>query len=263
MKNILLLVHADRGQESRFQAALDLARTLDGHLTCLEAAVPPPLLLDPVSVASAEAAADDAAFAGDRLQARLAAEDVGWDWLIVTEDIVPALAEAARLADIIVLPTPEPDGVLSLTGGLIRRLLDEARKPVLLVPPRLERLDVTAPVLIAWDGSIAAASAMSAAVPLLALAAGVTIIELGSDQLDVSAEEAAAYLSRHDIKVMVARRPLRGRRVADVLKRFADRGRFGYVVMGGLGRPPVVETLLGSVTSAMIAASRVPLFLAR
>ena len=263
MKNILLLVYPDSGQESRFQAALDLARAVGGHLICLEAAAPPPVLLDPLGIASAEAAADEAAFAADRLQARLAAEDVSWDWLTVIEDIVPALADAARLADVIVLPTAEPDGVSPLTGGLIRRLLDEARKPVLLVPPRLERLDVTAPVLVAWDGSIAAASAMGAAVPLLVLASGVTIIELSSGRLDVSAEEAAVYLSRRDIKVTVARRPLRGRRAEDVLKRFAGRGRFGYVVMGGFGRPPVVEALLGSVTSAMIAASRVPLFLAR
>ena len=82
-------------------------------------------------------------------------------------------------------------------------------------------------------------------------------------RLDVSAKEAAAYHSRHDVEVAVARRPLRGRRAEDVLKRFVERGRFGYVVMGGFGRPPVVESLLRSVTCAMIAASRVPLFLAR
>jgi hypothetical protein len=78
----------------------------------------------------------------------------------------------------------------------------------------------------------------------------------------VSAKEAAAYHSRREVEVEVARRLLRGRRADYVLKRFVERGRFGYVVMGGFGRPPVMESLLGSVTCAMIAASGVPLFLA-
>ena len=41
MKNILLLVHDDPGQEARVQAALDLTRALDGHLTCLDVAAMP------------------------------------------------------------------------------------------------------------------------------------------------------------------------------------------------------------------------------
>lgn len=36
MKNVLLLVHEDAGQEARLQAALDLTRALRGHLTCLD-----------------------------------------------------------------------------------------------------------------------------------------------------------------------------------------------------------------------------------
>ena len=36
MKNILLLVHDDAGQEARLQVALDLTRALGGHLTCID-----------------------------------------------------------------------------------------------------------------------------------------------------------------------------------------------------------------------------------
>ena len=41
MKNILVLVHSDDGQESRLQCALDVVRALSGHLTCLDVAAPP------------------------------------------------------------------------------------------------------------------------------------------------------------------------------------------------------------------------------
>ena len=38
MKNVLVLIHDDAGQEARLQAALDVVRNLDGHLACLEVA---------------------------------------------------------------------------------------------------------------------------------------------------------------------------------------------------------------------------------
>ncbi len=52
MKNILLLVHDDEGQEARLQAALDLVRTLDGHLVCLDV-TPFPVMAGDFYVASA------------------------------------------------------------------------------------------------------------------------------------------------------------------------------------------------------------------
>jgi hypothetical protein len=36
MRNILLLVHDDDGQQSRLHAALDLTRAVEGHLRCLD-----------------------------------------------------------------------------------------------------------------------------------------------------------------------------------------------------------------------------------
>ena len=44
MKNILLFVHDDSGQEARFQVALDLTRALGGHLLCLDITYVPPLV---------------------------------------------------------------------------------------------------------------------------------------------------------------------------------------------------------------------------
>ena len=44
MKNVLLLIHDDAGQEARLQAALDVTRALEGHLTCLDVAIVPPVM---------------------------------------------------------------------------------------------------------------------------------------------------------------------------------------------------------------------------
>ena len=39
MKNILVLAHDDCGQEARLQVAIDITRSIDGHLTCLDVAM--------------------------------------------------------------------------------------------------------------------------------------------------------------------------------------------------------------------------------
>ena len=263
MRNILLLVHPDPGQEARFQAALDLTRALGGHLACLEVTALPLVVLEPVGMTDPALAVEDIPSPSDRLRGRLAGEGVAWDWLKVTDDIIPGLAAAARLADVIVLSGPQGSGGSPVTTSLIARLIGAARKPLMIIPPRLERLGLAGSALVAWDGSIGAATALGAAVPLLALAREVTIFEVGSGDLDVQAEEAATYLSRHGIAVTVARRVLGRRSAGDVIRRFAKKGGFGYVVMGCFGRSPTSEALFGGVTSTMLERCQVPLFLAR
>ena len=52
MKNILLLVHEDAGQEARLQTALSLTRAVNGHLKCLDVVVLPELAGDPYMATS-------------------------------------------------------------------------------------------------------------------------------------------------------------------------------------------------------------------
>ncbi|MBV5269708.1 MAG: hypothetical protein JZU55_07135, partial [Afipia sp.] len=88
MKNVLVLMHDDAGQEARFQCALDLVRALDGHLTCLDVSILPTmaddyalfggaalLMADEESVERANRA---------RMEGRLAVEGMPYDWLDVT-----------------------------------------------------------------------------------------------------------------------------------------------------------------------------------
>ena len=50
MKNILLLIHGDEGQEARYQSALDVARAVGGHLTCLDLTIIPEVMGDYVAM---------------------------------------------------------------------------------------------------------------------------------------------------------------------------------------------------------------------
>ncbi len=169
MKNVLLLVHDDEGQEARLQAALDLTRALDGHLSCIDVALFPAMVGDIYSPGIAEAMllTDEREREGKNktaLEARLAHEDVSWDWTDVTGNFVDGVCDVAMLSDIIVLnrkldqfPYPDMRDVAS-------RILMHARAPIVAMPDDCKRLDLKR-ALIAWDGQASAAATLRACVP--------------------------------------------------------------------------------------------------
>jgi len=266
MKNILLLVHDDAGQEARFQAALDLARALDGHISCLDVAIVPTMVDDYVPAGGAALLLADEQNRERsnraRLDARLQAEDVRYDWSTACGDLVGCLRDAAGLADLIILnrqldALPYPD-MRSIAAGLLRT----AQKPLLAVPEQARGFDVSSHAIVAWDGSAPSMRALQAAVPLLRHAREVTIVEIDNGTLKARATAAAEYLSRHGLKPVVRRLADSGTPIAKVLIEEIRILRAGTVVMGGYGHSPLREAVFGGVTRRMLTESPVPLFLA-
>jgi len=85
MKSVLLYIADDMGLEARFQAALDLTRSLDGHLHCLRAnPYNPQMAFDGVTgmsvmydISKMSRELDEKLRAD--IEKRLAGEDVSWD----------------------------------------------------------------------------------------------------------------------------------------------------------------------------------------
>lgn len=266
MKNILLLVHDDSGQEARLQAALDVTRTLSGHLSCVDVALTPAMAEDGFSPALSAVMMDEEIAQEKanrkRIEARLAHEDVLWDCIDASGDPAAALRRGARLCDLIVVNSdlrafPHPR--LSELAG---ELIVTSGKPVLAVPPDICGLNAFGRAMVAWDGSREAEVALRSAVPLLAHAGGVVLVEVEDGSVKLPAEEAAEYLSRHDIHATVRRESGNGSHAGDVLLDRVKADRPDYLVMGGFSRPRFVEALFGGVTRQMFEHSPVPLFLA-
>jgi nucleotide-binding universal stress UspA family protein len=266
MKNILLLIHDDAGQEARLQAALDVTRAVEGHLTCLDVSIIPPLPEDPYGMSSNATVIaferDSEAANRARIEPRIAKEGVPWTWIETTSYLAPALERETSLADLIVVnrhldsfPLPEMKAIAGL-------LVVKSGKPILAVPERVTGFRAGGGALVAWDGSPESASALTAAVPLLALADAVTIVSIEDASIKAPAEEAAVYLSRHDIHADVAHEATGGRRSGDVLLANATSGAFDYLVMGGFGHSRFRESLFGGVTRTMLRECPIPLFLA-
>jgi nucleotide-binding universal stress UspA family protein len=266
VKNVLLLVHDDAGQEARLQAALDLTRALRGHLTCLDVVVMAPIAGDTFGLSGGAMLLDieraTESINRDRLKQRLMDEDVSWEWAEATDYLEPALRAACDLADVIVVnreitELPLPD-VRQVAGSVALH----ARKPVLAVPRDPLGFDAAGAALVAWDGSDAAAAALTASVPLLSLASSVSVYELQESKVASTAERAATYLSRHGIHAELVTEVVDPASVAPILLSKAASGTYAYIVMGAYSRPRLIERIFGGVTRRMLRESPLPLFIA-
>lgn len=263
MKSILLMVHDDAGQESRLQCALDVARAVDGRLVCLDL-LHLPVVIDAYGgvgqamLISDEREHEDAHIA--RLDKRLALEDVPHEWLRMQGAFDVALADSARLCDLVVVSR---DGVPELgdDSGLAGRLARIGDVPVLAVPPEQKRLDLFGKAVVGWDGSATADAAIRAAAPLLALAESVELLTVGTPAGQDQAEDVAAYLARHDCHVDV-RQISAPESVADQLLAALSAPGVAWGVIGAYGHSPMRERLFGGVTRTLLAKSPVPLLIA-
>lgn len=266
MKNVLVLMHDDAGQEARFQAALDLTRALDGHLTCVDVAVPP-LLMPDFSMTGFEAvlAADEREREQrnrSHIEARLAGEGVPYTWHDETGFLTPCVRKAAGLTDVIVLNRELDSAGYPDMGELVGDVVLKSGSAILAVPEGATGVDAFGSALIAWDGSREVDAALRAAVPLLQKASAVVIIEVSDGSIRQPAEEAAAYLSRHGIKPVVRRESAAFDIPSTVILDAIDRMHAAYLVMGGFGHSRFVEATFGGVSKRMLKESPVPLFMA-
>ncbi len=265
MKTVLLLVHDDEGQEARLQAALDATRALDGHLTCLHVTEFRPIVGDaygmPGSVMLLEVTKEMEAENREKIEKRLASEDVPFDWIEMTSALGPAIEQAADLADLIVVNGALPNYFQPEVRRLVERLVTKTRKPLLAVRDA-NGFRPADPVLVAWDGSDPASAALRAAVPLLRMSELVTIFQV-DDGRDRNSIEAAEYLSRHGITSDIIReRATSDDSVPSLILSELESGRFGWSVMGAFSKSRFRQALFGGTTRQMLKEAPVPLLIA-
>lgn len=266
MKNVLLLVHDDPGQESRLQAALDLTRALDGHLICLAVTVMPFVSGEfyDASIQSMIVAEELERQAADRktLESRLAGEGVSWSWIDVTGGLASALNDAARMADIIVVSRKLDTEATADFGAVASEVVVGSNRLVVAVPEQARSFDAAGVALVAWDGSDEAMNALRGAVPLLRLARSVTLLEISDGSTETPAEEAAAYLSRHGIRPSIFRTIPDDSPVATTILGEAESYGAAYIVMGGFGHARLVEAMFGGVSREVLSESAIPTVMA-
>ncbi len=260
MKTILLMVHDDEGMEGRLQCALDIVRAQDGRLLCLDLTRPPMVMESFTGAAVIElddAAREDALV--EKLDARLTGEGVPHEWRRVRGEFDLAIADHARLIDLIVVSRAGIE-TLGDKNDLAARIAGLVAVPVLVVPPEQRSLDLFGKAIVAWDGEAAADSAVRAAVPLLRHADSVEVVTVGGG-IAGAAEDAARYLAEHGCAAEARALPREGDIADQIMAAIAQSGA-SWGVMGSYGHSRLREMLFGGTTRSLLERASIPLVIA-
>lgn len=265
MKDVLLLIRDDAGQPARIEAAAALARLLGGQITCLELDETP-LMGDEIAATSVDGRVLQEVVRGQcaanrtRVEHALQDRRATWTWISGRGKLAEQVADQAAFHDVTVLNTQPRSYSWRDSSFVVSEVARATHQPLLLVPDASDSTGFDRQAIVAWDGSPPCIAALRAAVPLLAHARHVAIIEVGEHDAGPTVERAADYLRRHDIHPHVEREG--GRAPADALLAHCRPGRTSYCVMGAFGRSRGHEAVFGGTTLDMLDAAAVPLFVA-
>lgn len=257
MRSILVTADRKPGNEARIDTALGIARRAGGHVTVLlDTPVSRYIAMDPmggsyvISEALDQARTDDDVAAA-AIEARLARDDVPFDVLRSEDDPISAVANAARLADLV---------VVSRSGGLAGELALASRAPVLALSDD-KPLDMPLRrACIAWDGGEQAAAALRAAVPLLASCQMVKLVSVIEKAGGFPATDALRYLSRHGIHAEFEELERRDS-TEETLAIAVAQSHAELLVMGAYGKSRMREFLFGGVTAYFLDEAKAPTLL--
>ena len=172
-------------------------------------------------------------------------------------DLVP---QRGRLFDLIVLGRSERVVDHPHTDVLEDTLMHCGR-PVLLAPAHPPK-ELGGTIAIAWNGSAEAARAVAGALPFLRHAKAVTVLTAGAADASEGTTLVQALAWRGIAATARHPAPLPGVAVGQQLLAAAREDNADLLVMGGYGKAPWREMLLGGTTRQVVASSLLPILIA-
>lgn len=171
------------------------------------------------------------------------------------------ISSFGALTDLVVLESPA-NRRSAPAWNAVEAALFGARRPTLIVPSGTTSVDFSR-VLVAWNGSSEAASAVERALDLLPPSARLTVLQVGNLKLGrMSSEKAVDYLGWHCFEAELRRVPDRKDETAQIILDEAQRAQAGLVIMGAYTHSRTREFLLGGVTDHMLRQASVPVLMA-
>jgi nucleotide-binding universal stress UspA family protein len=277
-RKILLPVFGSENDQAAIKVALNLARLFGAHVEALFVRLDPVRTIpygyigSDVSGFSAQYAIEAAIKAADEAQALAQATfdqvvksmsievnnkpgvraDATAEFRIVQGDFADEVERAARMSDLIVFSST--GGQTRLEGiheGFEAALLSGSR-PVLFVP-REPAETLGQRVAIAYDGSAAAAHAVSAALPFLMRAKSVHSFEITPEKgKSLVLEELRNYLSLRGVTTVEHVVAAGSKSTAEALSQAVESQHCELLVLGGYGHSRVREFVLGGVTRHLL-----------
>jgi len=207
-----------------------------------------------------------AVFLAAMAQAGLAAigEDAttpGYRWRDRREIMPLAVQEVARAFDVSIVGRPGAAPAPGATA-LFESLLFDSGRPVLVVPPAPPRA-IGRRIAVAWNGSSETARTIAYAMPLLAEAEAVTVIEItGVGVAGPSAADIARQLARHGLPVEARTCEQRGRSSGASFLEESIASGADLMIKGAYTQSRLRQMFFGGATAHLLAATTIPMLMA-
>jgi len=181
-------------------------------------------------------------------------------------DLGRHVAYRARFSDLVVLPLPYGEGHGAEAEPIVEAALFDGHAPVLVVPDGYEPKGQPKTVLVGWNESVEAMTAIRKALPFLIAAEQVRIVVIDPPQHGPERSDPGGMLSqllaRHGVACEIDVLSKTMTRVSDILNRHAEDTGADMIVMGAYGHSRFREAILGGATRNMLEKSKIPVFMA-
>lgn len=275
-KSITSFIASEAELNLTLPSAIQIAQAQDGHLTACMLGVDmtpaggfymgaSPIILQE----TLERAQTDAQRLEALAREQLNRETIRWgvESFIVQFGGLPSMVGLrSRFSDLVVQTRPYGDKSLPTQEAVVESALFEGRAPVLVVPPTGLRPDFGARVVIAWNQSNEALSAVRKALPFLVRAEQVNVVIVDppahsperSDPGGLLTQMLARHGVRAEVSVLAKTLP----RVSDVLLRHMADIDASLLVMGAYGHSRLREAILGGATRNVLQNAQSAVLLA-
>lgn len=270
IRDILLHMSDDELAQSRCEAAVALAQSHEAHLTGLFVAktlnIPGYVrayIGDEVLAEQRRQSLEVAKAAEEKFVDITTRNGVSAEWRVGVGDDRALMELHVRYADIAVVSQGETaaehtDGVYDLAEELVLT----AGRPVLTIPYAGKWPKIGSQVMIAWNGGIEAARAVSAAMPFLEKAEKVTVFSVyPDDRKHIPGADLCTHLARHGVNAEARHSMAKDIDVGDVLLSAAFDMSADLLVMGAYGHSRLRELALGGATRLILGHMTVPVLM--
>jgi len=176
------------------------------------------------------------------------------------------IATRVRFSDLAILPQPFGEGRGAELEPVIESVLFEGNTPALILPGGARPQPTPRRIMVGWNESIEALSAVRAAINLLREADVVHVVVVDPPTHGPTRSDPGGmlsqYLSRHDVKVEIDVLSKSLPSVSDILVRHANDMDADLVVMGAYGHSRFREAIFGGATRDMLEKATLPVFMA-
>ena len=203
-------------------------------------------------------------------RAYLERADLGWgvDAVVAqSASVATVVARRARFADLVILPKPYGADVPADEPVIVEAAMFQGDAPVIVLGGDAAEALKARRIVVAWNDSAEAMTAVRRALPLLVKADLVSICmvapERHASQTADPGADLSRMLSRHGAKVEVNLLPQTVPRVSEVIARHVADIDADLLVMGAYGHSRFREAILGGATRNMLEHASVPVFMAQ